>query len=257
MKKLLLIFTSISLLTCHLHSYAFEWQDLWLTKDQQAQQALSQGDPVRAATLFTQTPWQAVASYRAGDYSQATQLFAQQQHADGHYNQGNALAMQGAYHQAIAAYDAALALEPEHADAAFNRELVQQLLEQTPPQQQAPQQQASQQQAATSNSQSQNNKDQTEEDNSPENNESPSDIPDNSDDSTNDLSTENSPEQPSDQSDQQDDTNTPQQTPTVRLTANQAEPQSAKQQWLRRVPDQPGNLLQQLFLREYLASLKE
>ncbi len=35
-------------------------------------------------------------------------------------------------------------------------------------------------------------------------------------------------------------------------TVQQQEQQLARQQWLRRVPDNPGGLLKQIFLRDYL-----
>ena len=43
---------------------AFGWDDLWLTRDQQAQRELEQGNPADAAALFENPSWQAVASYR-------------------------------------------------------------------------------------------------------------------------------------------------------------------------------------------------
>ena len=44
------------------------WDDLWLTKDQQAQRALENGSADDAAALFDNTEWRGVARYRAGDY---------------------------------------------------------------------------------------------------------------------------------------------------------------------------------------------
>ena len=46
------------------------------------------------------------------------------------YNKGNALAKAGEYQRAIAAYDESLALEPNAEDTHFNRDLVEQLLQQ-------------------------------------------------------------------------------------------------------------------------------
>ena len=51
---------------------------------------------------------------------------------DAHYNRGNALAKQGKLSDALAAYDAALALRPSDADTRHNRDLVQRLLKPPP-----------------------------------------------------------------------------------------------------------------------------
>ena len=62
-------------------------------------------------------------------FSISARAFAAQDDADAHYNRGNALARGGRLEQAVAAYDAALARDPDHEDAAFNRELVSRLME--------------------------------------------------------------------------------------------------------------------------------
>ena len=123
-------------------SYALEWQDLWQTRDQRAQQAFAEGDHATASELFDNPDWRASALYRQGQYQQAAELFGQQQTASGYYNQGNALAKAGELEKAVQAYDSALDLQPELADAKANRQLVKQLLEQ---QQQQPDQENSQQ----------------------------------------------------------------------------------------------------------------
>jgi Ca-activated chloride channel family protein len=105
------------------------WADLWQRRDQQATQALQQGDFERAAQLGD--PMQrGIAEYRQGRYAQAAAAFAQATGADAHYNRGNALAQLGRYREALAAYDAALAAEPAMEDARFNRVVVEALLRQ-------------------------------------------------------------------------------------------------------------------------------
>lgn len=69
---------------------------------------------------------QGVQAYHSGDFAGAQQAFAGQSSADAHYNQGNALAKQGRYDEAIAAYDAALAKQPKMEDAIANRAAVEQ-----------------------------------------------------------------------------------------------------------------------------------
>ncbi|MDX1431289.1 MAG: VWA domain-containing protein [Gammaproteobacteria bacterium] len=109
---------------------AFGWDDLWWRADQQAARALAADAPERAAMLARDPAWQGAALYRGGRYAEAARAFAGAEGVDASYNRGNALARAGRLEQAIAAYDAALARAPDHADAAFNRELVARLLEQ-------------------------------------------------------------------------------------------------------------------------------
>lgn len=118
-------------------SQALEWRDLWQRPDQQGQAAMQAGDAKAAAEKFRNPDWRGSALYRAGDYNAAAQSFGQQDSAEANYNRGNALARGGQLQQAISAYDAALAKNPQLEDAKFNRDLLKKLLEQ---QQQNPQQ---------------------------------------------------------------------------------------------------------------------
>lgn len=121
-------------------SYAFEWKDLWQTKDQQAQELLQQNKASEAAEIFTREDWKATAQYRAQQYEQAAETFARQETADGHYNAGNALARAGKLKEAIEAYNQALSQQLDFEDAKANKDLVEKLLKQ---QQQNPQQNSS------------------------------------------------------------------------------------------------------------------
>ena len=112
------------------HADALEWRDLWLRKDQQGAQALAAGEAERAAGLFRSPAWRGAAQYRSGDYAGAARSWSQQDDATAHYNRGNALARAGRLDAAIAAYDAALARDPQLADAAANRRLVEELARQ-------------------------------------------------------------------------------------------------------------------------------
>lgn len=117
-------------------AYALDWQDLWLTKDQQAAQHLQAGDAKAAATEFTSPDWKAAAQYRAGDYAAAAESYAKADTAQAHYNRGNALAKAGKLEDAIKAYDEALKRDAAMADAKKNRELVENLLKKQKDQQQ-------------------------------------------------------------------------------------------------------------------------
>ncbi|KTQ92614.1 hypothetical protein NS226_15015 [Aureimonas ureilytica] len=105
-------------------AHAETWQDLWATSDQQGKQAFASGDYKAATGKFETPSWRASAAYRAGDYAAAAQEFSANA-----YNRGNALAKSGQLKEALGAYDEALAANPQDADAKFNRELVQKLLD--------------------------------------------------------------------------------------------------------------------------------
>lgn len=114
---------------------AFEWQDLWQTSNQQGQTQLNNGDAKAAAETFDDPDWQASANYRAGDFEQAAERFAESNSSSAHYNQANALAKAGKLEQALAAYDKALKQNPSDADAAFNRDIVEKIKQQQDQQQ--------------------------------------------------------------------------------------------------------------------------
>lgn len=110
------------------------WNSLWRTPDQRAQQLLQQGKAAEASRLFQDPRRKAYAELQAGNFSQAAQDFHAFNDTDGQYNRGNALARAGHLQEAIQAYDAALAHDPDNADARHNRELVARALQkQSPP----------------------------------------------------------------------------------------------------------------------------
>jgi Ca-activated chloride channel homolog len=125
---------------------ASTWDDLWTRRDQQAAQALAAGDHARAAELATDPRRQGTAQYRAGYYEKALEDFNRASGPDAAYNQGNALARLGRYKEAIAAYDQALAAQPNMEDAQHNKAVVEALLRQQEKQQQEKQQQQQQEQ---------------------------------------------------------------------------------------------------------------
>lgn len=108
---------------------ALTWDDLWARPDQQAARRLDAGKPAEAADLFERADWRAAAQYRAGDYAQALESLGAHADADSAYNRGNALARLGRLEDAVNAYDHALEIDPDDADARHNRDLVQALLD--------------------------------------------------------------------------------------------------------------------------------
>ena len=110
-------------------SFGERWRALWQRPDQQAAGALAGGDYARAARLAQEPARSGSARYRLGDFDAAAEAFGAADDAEAHYNRGNALARAGRLEAALEAYDQALARAPDMADAAYNRERVQEALE--------------------------------------------------------------------------------------------------------------------------------
>ncbi len=133
--------------------HAFEWRDLWLRADQQAANALEQGQAEEAATRFSDPAWRGMALFEAGDYAAAAAAFAESTNVDADYNRGNSLAWAGQLAEAADVYRQVLEQATGHADAEANLALVEKLLQQA--QQQANQEQSADDSAAQQNPQQQ------------------------------------------------------------------------------------------------------
>lgn len=107
---------------------AFSFADLWQRPDQQAAAALAAGDVARAQQLARDPALRGSAAYRAGDFDAANKAYEQSEGVDAQYNSGNALAKLGKYEDALAAYDRALAANPDMQDAKANRQAVEEWL---------------------------------------------------------------------------------------------------------------------------------
>jgi len=228
-------------------SYAFEFNDLWLRPDQQGQRLLEQKRPSEAAQHFEDPQWQGVALYEAGNYAAAAQRFAEGNDARAHYNRGNALAKSGELEAALDAYEQALELQPELSAAQKNKALVERLLQETEPApaeepakgesedndetRQPPQAGAATQAPVTPGQQ----------------------PPENSHPSTADESTDDEVATPGNDaipgSELGDEQTT---TPPLRDAQDNfdGEHRQALEQWLRQIPDDPGELLRRKFWYE-------
>ena len=269
---------------------ALSWQDLWQRNDQQAARALQQQQYEQAATLADNPQQRGSAEYRKGDYQKAAEDFSQGQSADAAYNRGNALARLGKYQQAIDAYDDALAKNPVLEDAVANKTTIEELLKQQQNQKQDKQDSSDPQGEKKQPSEKQQSTDsnQSPEDSDGESGESPSEESQNSgeregeqgdnpfadanqqlDKDGTEREGENQAEEPSQQAlDEEDDDQQPRSaesekqgepeqngTDSVPAAAQaeelSSEEQLAAQQWLRRIPDDPGGLLRRKFLYQY------
>ncbi len=92
----------------------------FLTPDQQGSFLFQKERYVQSAETFRDPLWQATAWYRAGEFKKAAGIFTGFDTAEGAFNHGNALTMQGEYAEAIPRYERALALKPEWKDARVN-----------------------------------------------------------------------------------------------------------------------------------------
>ena len=236
---------------------ALEWSELWQRPDQQGQKAFETGDLAGAIDRFEDPSWRGTAAYRAEDYDQAISAFRDGKTSESRYNLANSLAKNGQLKEALAAYEQLLAEQPGHVDATFNRDLVKKVLEQ-----------ARQRGDESENQQNQNTdgnsddvRDRSESQNSEQKEPSGSE---NSQPQNQDGKQQESP--PEDQhalSEQQDNLNQSQQntegqeeqgsqTPSAQAKVQQPEElpdeqRQAMEQWLRRVPDDPGGLLRRKF----------
>jgi Ca-activated chloride channel family protein len=246
-------------------AHAFEWQDLWQRADQRGVDALEAQQAARAAELFKNSEWRSAAQYRAEQFEASAASLANIDSAEGHYNRGNALAKAGQLPAAIAAYDRALELDPSHEDARYNRDLVEQFLRDNPEEQQQQQQEPGQgeqsQEGNSDQSQSQSGEQQEGEQSSDEQSQQGQDGQ--SGDSQANDGTQDQPEQSSDENQEpgdeaEQDANAGEQGDEEQ-TASTAGPddvekwasEQAAEQWLRRVPQDPGGLLRRKFLYQY------
>ena len=242
---------------------AAEWQDLWLTPDQRGAKQLANGLPAEAAATFNDPAWRGVAAYQAGTYDQAAQSFAGEQTADSLYNLGNALALQGDLQGALAAYEKSLAELPDAEDAIANRDFIQSLLDQ---QEQDPQDQQGDeqnQQDNSSQSEGDSESDNQEQSDSSDSEQSEQEPGDQSNNESGGGEEEQSPEEQQEDPALADNKDLDQEALEAATQEQMAkfdealEEQQALEQWLRRVPDDPGGLLRRKFRYQTMQRLRE
>jgi len=204
------------------------WEDIWQRKDQQAYRALLEEDTERAAALAQDPELSGEAWFRSGEYSNALDAWARGESADANYNRGNSLAHLGEYDAAIAAYDQALAMESGMADALHNRAVVEKMKEQEQQEQQEGESEegesSSEQQEGDQSQESESQQDQEGEQQEGEQEAEPEEG------------------EPGDEAEQQE----------MELAETWSEEDAqAMEQWLRRIPDDPGGLLRRKFRNQH------
>jgi len=228
-------------------SHAEALENIWQTPDQQGYQEFNQGQFSQAAEKFNNTDWKFSALYRDGQYSKAIEALSDENSAKAHYNRGNSYTKLGQLPEALKAYNAALAINPNHTDAHYNKKLIEDALKK----QQSPDQDASKNSPPDEDSPTHNN------DESNDTNAPPKDQQDNpSSQSEQDSSAkenqtpEDNPKKPNDES-----THAPEQNPSEEHLDKATETEDASnkvnEQWLKRIPDDPSGLLKRKFKYQY------
>ncbi len=230
------------------------WDDLWFNKNQQAQRALNEGSAADAAALFEDTEWRGVARYRAGDYAGSAAEFAESGDARNLYNLGNAMAQQGELDAAIDAYEQVLEMEPGNEDARYNLDFVRNLKEQQEQEQQGDDQQSTQNpggEGQQSDSEGEQNQEGSE--GAAESQESESSEGSQREEQMSEEDLEALQEELRRAAEEAEQGQQPEQLTEAELAAlrQQQEQQQAMEQWLRRIPDDPGGLLRRKFRYQY------
>ncbi|WP_166261015.1 VWA domain-containing protein [Marinobacter salicampi] len=254
---------------------ALEWADLWQRPDQRGQ-ALIEQDPERAAKKFDDPSWRGSALYRAEDYDAAAEAFEQAPGADAHYNRGIALTRAGKLEEAKEAFEEALAADPNHEDARHNAEIVEELLEQQQQEQQDGEGESEDQDQDSQNQDGEQQGDKEGDQRGDQQSDQDSDASESPDSGQQDQGGQSSDQQQDSQADDQqpgaqnegdgDDQEQPQPAqprqldgtpePGTDQNAEAAEEQGpqldqGQEQWLRRIPDDPGGLLRRKFQQQY------
>ncbi len=253
--------------------YAFEWQDLWQTKEQQAQVLMEAGEAEKAAALFDDGRWKGIAYYKDGNFEQAAEEFSKYDSVEEIYNRANALAKQGKLVEAIEAYDEVLEREPEHEDAIFNKNLVEKAsenLKQQPAgdenkpgdegEKDPDQQQESEQQQNSGDEQ--NSEEQPSDSEQAESEEGSESSDANEERESQEETSDDQQARQSEETEEEGETEEEQMSQEAEDQQSEQEAQEQKeadqavQQWLRRIPDDPGGLLREKFSRQHQRQLR-
>jgi Ca-activated chloride channel homolog len=256
------------------NSYALDinqvWQELWKTKNQQAQEAYNNKQYDKAAELFENPDWKAAAHYKSGAFDKVLENLKNNSSANSLYNQGNALAQSDQLQEALDTYKKALKLNPDDNDTLYNKDLVEKELKKQ-------KQERKQDQDKKQDSQDKKNQEKNKEgdkSNQPEQDKNqekqgeqkeaykkPEQKSEQSQESAKQQpekkeaekqEQENQPEAAKpEQTDPKKDDKKPKTASTEPLDAMTNEEKQANEQWLKRIPDDPAGLLRRKFKYQY------
>jgi Ca-activated chloride channel family protein len=249
---------------------AMDWDSLWQREDQRAAELIRE-DPGAAATILESPEWRGSALYRAERYDEAASAFAGKPSPLADYNRGNALARADKLKEAVKAYDSALERNPDMEDARVNRQLVQDLLKQqekNSSQDQGDGDQSSSDSSGDGSQQQGDSSDSSGENQSQDGSQGSQDSqnPDSEPEQSQDSSQEQGQNGAQEESGEEQSGDSPE-SGDANAQASGAEPGSeevqapasvsetpltqSQEQSLRRIPDNPGGLLQRKFLQQY------
>lgn len=226
-----LLFLILSPVSVH----ALDWDGLWSRQDQRAAGLFENEEVSAAAALFEDPEWKGASHYRAGDYEKSIAALEGLNHPEALYNKGNALAQLGRLPEALQAYDAALEADPKHADARYNREQVKKQLDQ-------------QKQEGDGKPEEGEEGEPGEADQSGEGQENQGDAQSSQDDEIDNASQSDEKQDSKQQENREDAEDKAGLSKSQRAELDVPdESQLANEQWLRRIPDDPGGLLRRKF----------
>jgi len=257
--------------------------DFLLNKDQQAHKQF-EIDPNQAAQLFENQQWKASSLYKAKDYQGALDIWQQYNDAQSLYNAGNALAQLQRLDDAIGNYEQAMELNSKLQDAKTNKAIVEALKKQQEQQQkqegepgdkeqsdQESSDQKSSDQESSEQEKSQQSQDEQQQSSQQSQDESGQDGEDSSSDNPTEQGEQKEAQNPmaQQQTDEEKQKQQEAQAQQAKQDGEQAEndeqssaqamvkstqqleKEQAMQQWIERIPDDPGGLLRNKFLYQY------
>ena len=224
------------------------WSKLWFN-----QQQLSAADLANPAStnqidpkVFSSSKWQAAALYRNKQYDKSATLLANDSDITSQYNYANSLAQQGNVQEAINNYNKVLQANPNHPDAKYNKDLLENYLKQQNKQNQ-------------NSNQNQNNNQQDQNKNNPDNqNNQSAENSNSSKQDKNNSQKEQESHKPNDpkpdlNKNKTESTQAQKDQPEQQQQTSQQQSKTDKetQQWLNKIPDNPAIYLRNQLQYEY------
>lgn len=230
---------------------ALSWDELWLNDNQRAAEKFEQKKNSDAASLFKDPEWKASAHFKAEEYEQALQQLEQIDNSEANYNRGNTLAKMGRIDEAIEAYNETLKTRPDHKDALYNKEQLEKQKKQENKNQQGNDKQDSDKKNKDKESSEQNKSGNKQGDKQPDDKQESDDSQQNKNEESKSDQKPEDQQSEQKQKDKKENSDTDEQQKKEQ-PASQADKEDelskqATEQWLRRVPDDPGGLLRNKF----------